>query len=116
MQYLFTDGSNYTFMDTENFEQTEITKDQLGDDVKWLKESIECEVSIWNNQVISITPPIFMEFEITYTEPAVKGDTATNVTKKATIDTGYDVDVPLFVNIGDKIKIDTRTGDYLGRV
>ncbi|MDG5816485.1 elongation factor P [Chitinispirillales bacterium ANBcel5] len=116
MQFLYTDGTAYTFMDTETFDQIEIQKEQLGDDVKWLKESVECEVSLWNNQVISVSPPTFMEFEITYTEPAVKGDTATNVTKKATIDTGYEVDVPLFVNIGDKIKIDTRTGDYLGRV
>lgn len=116
MQYLYNDGENFTFMDTNNFEQFEISKEQLGDDVKYLMENVECEVSLWNGSVISITPPTFMEFNVTYTEPAVKGDTATNVTKKATIDTGYEIDVPLFVNTGDKVKIDTRTGDYLGRV
>ncbi len=116
MQFLYSDGSSYSFMNSENFEQIEISKEQLGDDVKWLKEGVECEVAFWNSQVISVAPPTFMEFEITYTEPAVKGDTATNVTKKATIDTGYEVDVPLFVNVGNRIKIDTRTGEYLGRV
>ncbi|KMQ51887.1 Translation elongation factor P [Chitinispirillum alkaliphilum] len=116
MQYLYDDGTNYTFMNTENYEQVEISKEQLADDVKYLKEGVECEVSFWNGQVISVTPPTFMEFEITYTEPAVKGDTATNVTKKATIDTGYEIDVPLFVTVGNKVKIDTRTGEYLGRV
>jgi len=116
MQYLYNDGVNYTFMNIKNYEQVEVSKEQLGDDVNWLLENVECEVSFWNNRVISVTPPTFMEFKITYAEPAVKGDTATNVTKKATIETGAEIDVPLFVREGDKVKIDTRTGEYLGRV
>jgi elongation factor P len=116
MQYLFNDGSNYTFMNSKNYEQVEIPKELLGDDVRWLIENVECEVSFWNNRVITVTPPTFMEFKITYSEPAVKGDTANNVTKKATIETGAQIDVPLFVQEGNKVKIDTRTGEYLGRV
>ncbi|HON09486.1 MAG TPA: elongation factor P [Chitinispirillaceae bacterium] len=115
MQYLYNDGTNYTFMNSENYEQIEIPKDQIVDESRWLLENTECEVSFWGDRVISVTPPTFMDFVITYTEPAVRGDTATNVSKKATLETGAVVDVPLFIETGMKIRIDTRTGEYLQR-
>ena len=116
MLYLYESDGMYTFMNTENYEQVEVPKENLGDAVRWLMENTEYELQFWNNQVISATPPIFMELEITYAEPAVKGDTATNITKKATVETGTEIDVPLFVEQGMKVKIDTRTGEYLQRV
>ena len=115
MQYLFNDGKIYTFMNTENYEQVEISKDQIEDESRWLLESTECEISFWGDKVISITPPTFMDFIVTYTEPAVRGDTATNVTKKAKLETGAEVDVPFFIETGMKIRIDTRTGAYIQR-
>lgn len=115
MQYLFNDGTTYTFMNTENYEQIELPKEQIEEERKWLLENTECEVSFWGDRVISVTPPTFMELVVTYTEPAVRGDTATNVTKKATLETGAVIDVPPFIDIGMKLKIDTRTGEYLQR-
>lgn len=115
MQYLFNDGDMYTFMDSETFEQVEIPKSSIEEESKWLLENTECEVSFWNGKVISMTPPIFMELEVTYTEPAVRGDTANNVTKKAILETGAEINVPVFIDIGMKLKIDTRTGEYLQR-
>ncbi|MBN1980378.1 MAG: elongation factor P [Chitinivibrionales bacterium] len=117
MEYLFNDGGeNYTFMNTKNYEQVMIPHDVIEDEIKWLKENIECEVAMWGERVISVTPPQYLVFQITYTEPAVKGDTTNNVTKKATIETGHQINVPMFVDKGMKVKIDTRTGEYLERV
>jgi elongation factor P len=115
MQYLFHAGETWTFMDTKSYEQIEVPEDQMGDAAKWLLENTECDISMWNGRVISVTPPIFMDLIVTYTEPAVKGDTATNVTKKATLETGAEVDVPPFIEQGMKLRIDTRTGEYVQR-
>lgn len=116
MQYLYTDGTLYTFMNSKTYEQLEISGDAIGDEKKWLLENQEYEISLWKSKVISVTPPTFLELTITEAEPAVKGDTQNNVMKKATLETGAEIDVPLFVEQGTKIKIDTRTGEYLGRV
>ena len=115
MQYLFTDGQSYTFMNTQNYEQIEIQKENMDGAEKWILENAICEVSFWGERVISVTPPTFVDLVVTYTEPAVRGDTANNVTKKATIETGAEIDIPLFIDTGTKIKIDTRTGEYLQR-
>jgi elongation factor P len=116
MEYLFSDGEHYTLMNTKTYEQMEVPKAAMGEAAQWLLENTQCEVSVWNGQVISVTPPVFMELKVEYTEPAVKGDTANNVTKKATLETGAVIDVPLFIETGTKLKIDTRTGEYVQRV
>ena len=110
MQYLYNDGDLYNFMDTESYEQI------VGDSMKFVKENEMCKVNSYNGSVFAIEPPLFVELEITETEPGFKGDTATGATKPATVETGAQVSVPLFVNQGDVIKIDTRTGEYLSRV
>jgi elongation factor P len=115
MQYLYTDGVNYTFMDTKSYEQVEIAKEYMDGAEKWLLENTECEISFWGDRPISVTPPVFMDLTITYTEPAVKGDTSNNVTKAATVETGAEVQIPLFITTGDRIKVDTRTGEYVER-
>ncbi|HAO99255.1 MAG TPA: elongation factor P [Fibrobacteres bacterium] len=115
MQFLFTNGEIYTFMDTKSYEQVEIDKESMDGAEKWLLENTECEVAFWGEKPISVTPPIFMDLVITYTEPAVKGDTANNVTKKATIETGGEINVPLFIGEGMKVRVDTRTGEYVER-
>jgi elongation factor P len=115
MQFLYTDGVNYTFMDTKSYEQVEISKENMDGAEKWLLENTECDISFWGDRPISVTPPVFMELTITYTEPAVKGDTSNNVTKAATVETGAEVQIPLFIGQGDRVKIDTRTGEYVER-
>jgi len=115
MQFLYTDGVNYTFMDNKSFEQVEISKENMDGAEKWLLENTECDISFWGDRPISVTPPVFMELSITYTEPAVKGDTSNNVTKAATVETGAEVQIPLFIGQGDRVKIDTRTGEYVER-
>jgi elongation factor P len=115
MQFLYTDGLNYTFMDTKSYEQVEISKESMDGAEKWLLENTECDISFWGDKPISVTPPVFMDLTITYTEPAVKGDTSNNVTKAATVQTGAEVQIPLFIGQGDKVKIDTRTGEYVER-
>ncbi len=115
-QYLYSDGDLYNFMDTETFEQIALTADNVGDSLKFVKENEMVKLCSHNNNVFAIEPPLFVELEITETEPGVKGDTATGATKPATVETGAQVMVPLFVNQGDVIKIDTRTGEYLSRV
>jgi elongation factor P len=115
MQYLYNDGDRWVFMNNQSYEQVEVAKEVVGDAAQWLQENADCEIALWNNRVVSVTPPIFLELTVTYTEPAVRGDTATNVTKKATLETGAEVNVPLFIETGNKVKIDTRTGEYLGR-
>lgn len=115
-QYLYSDGEFFFFMNTENFEQIQLTADNVGDSLKFVKENDMCKLCSYQGEVFAIEPPMFAELEITETEPGVKGDTATGATKPAVVETGATVYVPLFVNLGDKIKIDTRTGEYLSRV
>ena len=116
MQYLYNDGDLFNFMDTENYEQIALNAETIGDALKFVKENEMVKVCSHNGNVFAIEPPLFVELEITETEPGFKGDTATGATKPATVETGANVNVPLFVELGDKIKIDTRTGEYLSRV
>jgi len=115
MQYLYNDGSGFVFMDTENFEQMTINPDQMGDGSKWLLENMNIQVLFFQGNIIGIELPNFVEMVVTDTEPGVKGDTATGATKMATLETGATVKVPLFINTGDKLRIDTRSGEYLDR-
>lgn len=116
MQYLYSDGDLFTFMDMETYDQLALNTDTVGDTLKFVKENEVCKVCSHNGNVFAVEPPLFVELEITDTEPGFKGDTATGASKPATVETGAVVNVPLFVNQGDKIKIDTRTGEYLSRV
>ena len=116
MQYLYADSDLFNFMDTETYEQIALNSDVVGDALKFVKENEMVKVNSYNGNVFAIEPPLFVELEITGTEPGFKGDTATGATKPATVETGAQVNVPLFVSTGDKIKIDTRTGEYLSRV
>ena len=116
MQYLYNDGDLYNFMDTETYEQIALDAETIGDALKFVKENEMCKVCSHNGSVFSVEPPLFVELEITETEPGFKGDTATGASKPAIVETGAQVSVPLFVEQGDKIKIDTRTGEYLSRV
>lgn len=116
MQYLYSDGDMFNFMDTETYEQIALNAEEIGDSLKFVKENEMVKVCSHNGSVFAIEPPLFVELEITETEPGFKGDTATGASKPATVETGATVSVPLFVEIGDKIKIDTRTGEYLSRV
>ena len=116
LQYLYADGDLFYFMDTENYEQMALNSETVGDALKFVKENEMCKICSHNGSVFSVEPPLFVELEITDTEPGFKGDTATGASKPATVETGAQVAVPLFVNQGDKIKIDTRTGEYLSRV
>ncbi|KAB1440602.1 elongation factor P [Candidatus Galacturonibacter soehngenii] len=116
MQYLYSDGDLYNFMDTETFEQIALNADEIGDALKFVKENEMVKICSHNGKVFAVEPPLFVELEITDTEPGIKGDTATGATKPAVVETGATVYVPLFVNQGDKIKIDTRSGDYLSRI
>ena len=116
MEYLYNDGELYYFMDPESYEQMPIGKDQIGDSLKFVKENDICKICSYQGSVYSVEPPMFVELEITDTEPGFKGDTATGANKPATVETGAQIAVPLFVNIGDKVQIDTRTGEYLKRV
>ena len=115
MQYLYQDGDLYNFMNVETYDQIAIGTDIVGDNMKFVKENEMCKVLSYNGSVFAIEAPLFVELEVTETEPGVKGNTATGATKPATVETGAQVMVPLFVNTGDKLKIDTRTGEYLSR-
>ena len=115
MQYLYNDGDLYYFMDTETYEQEPVSKETLGDDFRFVKEEMMCKILSYKGKVFAVEPPMFVELEITETDPGFKGDTATNVTKPATLETGAEIKVPLFINVGDVLKIDTRTGEYLSR-
>ena len=115
MQYLYSDGEFAHFMHPETYEQYSANKTALGDTDKWLKEQDMYTVTLWNGAPISITPPIFVYLKVTKTDPGVKGDTAAGGSKPATLETGAVVRVPLFVNEGDILKIDTRTGEYVSR-
>ena len=116
MQYLYNDGELYYFMDNSTYEQIGLNQDAIGDALKFVKENDMLKVCSYNGNVFAVEPPLFVELEITETEPGFKGDTAQGATKPATVETGATVNVPLFVDRGDKIKIDTRTGEYLSRV
>lgn len=116
MQYLYADGDLYNFMDCETFDQFSLTAEAIGDSLKFVKENDMVKMLSHNGEVFAIEPPMFVELEITDTEPGFKGDTATGATKPAVVETGATVYVPLFVEQGDKISIDTRTGEYLKRV
>ncbi len=115
MQYLYSDGDLFYFMDNESYEQTALNSETVGDALKFVKENEMCKICSHNGNVFSVEPPLFVELEITETEPGFKGDTATGANKPAIVETGARVAVPLFVEQGDKIKIDTRTGEYLSR-
>lgn len=115
MQYLYNDGELYYFMDGETYEQIALASDIIGDALKFVKENEVCKICSINGSVFAVEPPMFVVLEITNTEPGFKGDTATGATKPATVETGALVYVPLFVSQGEKIRIDTRTGEYLSR-
>jgi elongation factor P len=116
MQYLYNDGDLYYFMDEENYEQTPLSITQLGDAVNYLKEGMSLEVSSYKDELVGVELPITVELQVIDTGPGFKGDTATAGNKPATLETGITIQVPLFINTGDIIKIDTRTGSYLERV
>jgi elongation factor P len=116
MQYLYSDGEQFHFMNNANFEQVGLTKEQVDESAGFLYENLEVDMLFFNGQPIGLTLPNFVELEITQSDPGIKGDTASNTTKPATMSTGYVVQVPLFVNEGEWIKIDTRTGQYVERV
>ena len=115
MQYLYKDGDLHYFMDLETYEQIPISSKVLGSNFKFVKENMECKVLSYKGNVFGVEPPFFVELQITKTDPGFKGDTATNVTKPAVLETGAEIKVPLFVDEGDMIRIDTRTGEYMER-
>ena len=116
MEYSYNDGDLYYFMDPETYDQLPVNASDLGDNFKFVKEGMICRILSYKGNVFGIEPPTFVELEVTATEPGVRGDTATNVTKPATLETGVEVRVPIFVNEGDVIRVDTRTGEYMERV
>ena len=115
MQYMYNDGDLYYFMDMESYEQIPVGKDLLDDNFKFVKEEMICRINSYKGSVFAVEPPMFVELEITDTEPGFKGDTATGTTKPATLETGAVIKVPLFIDNGTVIRIDTRTGEYLER-
>ncbi len=115
-QYLYRSGKDYQFMDMETFEEVAFTEKELGEGIRFLKENMEVEVLIYKGATIGVEMPDSVELKVTYTEPGKKGDTVTNVTKPAQVETGAKVQVPLFINTGDIIRVDTRTGKYIERV
>lgn len=115
MEYSYADGNLYYFMDMETYEMTPVDKDILDSSFRFVKENDTCTVLSYKGNVFSVEAPNFVDLTVTKADPGVKGDTATNVTKPATVETGAEIKVPLFINEGDRISIDTRTGEYLGR-
>lgn len=115
MQYSYDDGDLYHFMDTETWEETLIPHDKVGDNFRFVKEEMMCKIISYKGNVFGVEPPIFVELEVTDTDPGFAGNTATNTLKPATLETGAEIKVPLFINVGDRLKIDTRTGEYLSR-
>ena len=116
MQYLYNDGDLYYFMDNETYEQMPLNADQLGDSLKYIKENMNVKILSFKEKVFAVEPPMFVELEVTYTEPGFAGNTTTTSGKPATLENGLEISVPMFINIGDVIKIDTRTGEYMERV
>jgi elongation factor P len=115
LQYLYNDGEFWHFMDTDTFEQQAASADAVGDATKWLKEQDMCEVTLWNGTPLAVTPPNFVVLAVADTDPGLRGDTSGSGGKPATLETGAVVRVPLFIDIGETLKIDTRTGEYVGR-
>ena len=115
MQYLYNDGELYYFMDEETYDQIPLTFDQVEDAMKYLRENDEATIKFYQGNAFQVEAPNFVDLKVIETEPGVKGDTATNVTKAATVETGAVIQVPIFIEEGEIIKIDTRTGEYLGR-
>ena len=116
MQYLYNDGDLYYFMDNETYEQLPLNANQLGDSLKYIKENMNVKILSFKEKVFAVEPPMFVELEVTYTEPGFAGNTTTTSGKPATLENGLEISVPMFINIGDVIKIDTRTGEYMERV
>ena len=116
MQYLYKDDAGYHFMDTSTYEQTFLGEDKIGETAKFMQENMNVKVLFHKDEVIDVSIPIFAELEVTQTDPGMKGDTASGGTKPATLETGAVVQVPLFIKVGEKLKIDTRTGKYIERV
>ena len=116
MQYLYNDGDNYWFMDLETYEQVGVGDDLVGDNAKWMKENDICQLLYANGVLYAVNPPMFIEVEITETDPGFKGDTVQGGTKPAIVETGATVNVPLYLNVGERIKVDTRDGKFVGRV
>ena len=115
MQYLYADGSRWHFMEVESFEQHEVDENVASESIKWLKEQDMCTVTLWNGVPLSIEPPTFVNLAVADTDPGLKGDTSGGGSKAAVMETGAQVRVPLFIQIGEMIKIDTRTGEYVSR-
>ena len=115
LQYLYSDGEHWHFMDEGSFEQYAAPREAVGDSANWLKEQDVCTLTLWNGVPLTVAPPNFVVLEITATDPGLKGDTASGATKPATLETGAVVKVPLFVNQGERIRIDTRSGEYVAR-
>ena len=115
MEYSYNDGDLYYFMDPESYELVPLNKDVLGDNFRFVKENMVCRVASYKGNVFGVEPPNFVELQVTQTDPGFKGDTATNATKPATLETGAEVRVPLFIDEGEMIRIDTRTGEYMER-
>ena len=115
MTYSYSDGDLYYFMDPETYELVPIEEKFLGDSFKFVKEDMTCRILSYKGKVFGVEPPTFVELQVTATEPGVRGDTATNVTKPATLETGAEIRVPIFINEGDMIRVDTRTGEYMER-
>lgn len=116
MQYLYNSGDEYVFMDNQSFEQVTLSKELLGDGLKYLKENMSINIAMYQGEIIGLELPNFVELQVIDTEPGIKGDTASGASKNATLETGAVVQVPLFVNVGDVLRIDTRTGLYIERV
>ena len=116
MQYLYSDGESWNFMDPSTYEQVSADANAVGDAAQWIKEEDVCAITLWNGQPILVTAPNFVELEITETDPGLKGDTSSGGSKPATLETGAVVRVPLFIQQGERIKVDTRSGDYVSRV
>ena len=116
MQYLYNDGDLYYVMDNDTYDQMPLNKEQLGDCLKYLKENMQVKILSYKGNVFAVEPPIFVELEVTYTEPGFAGNTTTTSGKPATLETGLELQVPMFVNIGDILRIDTRTCEYMERV
>lgn len=115
MQYLYNDGTEFNFMDMESYDQMTLSRDELGDAIKYLKENMTIKLLMYQGKSMGVDLPNFVELEVTETEPGIKGDTASGGTKPATLETGYVVQVPFFINVGDVLQIDTRSGQYLKR-
>jgi elongation factor P len=115
MQYLYTDGDFWTFMMPDTFEQYTAGKAAMGDSAQWLKDGVECIVTLWNGQPLSVSPPAHVELKIVETDPGARGDTVTGGSKPAKLESGASVRVPLFINEGEIIRVDTRTGEYVSR-